>query len=657
MALTGILGVLLLHAAVRDTVVRDTVVREVEFDARLPPELTGEVKDDADGSALMEALDWVRMHPYDLNTVTLPELLSIPCVTLSGARAVLAYRAGGGTFRSPAEVLTMDGGGAALYEALAPYVRAGAGASGRRVHPSVSVRFRVNGRSDPDPLAPGPAPGVLSRIVVETGRAFETGALFAKGAGERLEDAFVSGYARVQGLGCVTDVLAGDYEIQSAEGLVFWRGPTAVRGIWKLRAGGGCAIEPHRSPGENRFLRGLAVTASSGERWRGSIFVSDRSFGAAVDSTGDVTGFFQGAYVTQSSLGKKDALRERLAGVRAEFHERGIFSGGCTFYRSFLDRSFHPADRMRFSGDRAGAIGADVSVAAGIAAFSGEYAVAGGGAHGLSCSLALSPGEDQMWIIRCRDYQPRFDNPHASGEGDGSGTRNERGVTTALRIVPSPECTLEVYADAYEHPWPDAGTSVPRKGIELSVMGEGSISRRGRFSVRLSRKVSTVTGEGIDAWGRDVVVRGTKDEDRLTVELSARPGRILTFSALLGFAGVSETGADYLRGFLVGADVSLAPFGGVRIDGRWTAFHTDGYGASVYAFESSLPGLVSVPPLYGDGLRWYVRLLVNPADWAEIALRCSGTVKERSATTGAPVTEIPPSSPSQIGLQLDIRVP
>jgi hypothetical protein len=83
---------------------QDTVAGRTDFDERFPVELTGELSDDADGSALMEALDWLQLHPYDLNSITMEELLSIPCVTLSARRAPDDRGRGGTSVPGPRSV-------------------------------------------------------------------------------------------------------------------------------------------------------------------------------------------------------------------------------------------------------------------------------------------------------------------------------------------------------------------------------------------------------------------------------------------------------------------------------------------------------------------------------------------------------------------------
>jgi hypothetical protein len=636
---------------------QDTVARSEEFDDRFPVELTGELAADAEGSALMEALDWIRMHPYDLNTMTLEELLSIPCVTLSGAQAVLAFRGNGGNFRSPEQLLRIGEGGTRLYGALVPFVCVSGRSRGGSARHRVSFRVRAIEETPADPLTPGSPLRVSSRLVLEEYRGLEAGALFSKGSGERTQDAFISGYALMRGLGCVTEVLAGDYEVESGQGLVFWRGPTAVRSVWSLRPGTGLAIAPHRSSDESRYLRGLAIAVSLKEKWRGTLFVSDRAYGASVDSGGEATGFFRGEYSTFASTARKDALRERLIGIRGEYSCTGVITAGCTIYRSFFDRSFTPVDRMRFSGNHVEAGGVDVSGKFGILSLAGEYALMNRGAHAFLWSLSLFSAGNQMLMIRWREYQPDYDNPHASGEGDNGETRNERGISAALRLIPCSGSGVECYVDAFDHPWPSARTGIPRRGVALALSAQTRIASGGTFSVRFSRKISYDQVISNDPWGRDVKNGGRTEEYRYRCEVSHHTGIGLEFSSVLEYAGALDAGGDVQHGILLGGDMIVTCIASVSLETRFSLFHTDGYGSRLYDYESGLPGLLSLPPLYGHGLRWYVRLRWSPAQWADVAIRYAATIRDGSVSATAPFYESPAMSAAQIGVQTDIRLP
>ena len=652
MAVPSLLTLILLPALMQDTVASRT-----DFDERFPIELTGEITDDAEGSALMEALDWIRLHPYDLNSITLEELLSIPCVTLTGAQAVLEFRGNGGRFRSPDQLRTIGGGGERLYQALLPFVCAGGTSSCGSARHRVMFRVRAIEDTPADPSTPGSPLRFSSRLVFEGHGGLEAGALFAKGAGERTEDAFISGYALIRGLGCVTDILVGDYELESGQGLVLWRGPTAIRSTWSLRPGQGLAIVPNRSSDESRFLRGLAIAASVEGSLKGALFFSDRSYGANVDSGGEATGFFRGEYSTAGNVARKDALREQLIGVRAEYACAGVFTAGCTIYRSYFDRSFTPADRTRFSGNRMEAGGVDMSGRFGILSVAGECAFMKGGAHAFAGSMTLVSAAGGMLMMRCRNYQPAYDNLHASGEGDNGETRNERGVTAALRLLPSPASGLECSVDAFEHPWPGSRTPIPRRGIELTVSGETAIPSGGTLRARCSRKSSYEQVTAKDALGRDVRAAGKTDESHYRFDASCRAGKSLRYSMVMEYARASGADGDVLRGVRLGGEVSFTPLSCVSFETRFSLFHADGYGARLYDYESGLPGQLSLPPLYGHGLRWYMRLRCRPAEWADIVLRYAATVKDASVSGTEPFHEIPAARAAQIGVQADIRLP
>ena len=650
MALSLLAGLIVIQA-----LAQDTVQQPAALDDRFPLELTGDLMEDQDGSALMDALDWIRLHPYDLNCISLAELISIPCVTLSGACAILNYRKEGGTFGAAGDLLTIAGGSESLYRALAPYVcvRRKSASPGRRV----SLRTRAVQQTPAVGATPGSPLRLSSRLVLEDYRGLEAGTLFAKGAGERTEDAFVSAYARMTNIGCVSEILAGDYELESGQGLVFWRGPSAAGSLWSVRPGEGLAVVPHRSSDETRFLRGLAVTFSANERWSGTLFCSDRTYGANVDTTGEATAFFRGEYATVSSIAKKDMLRERLAGVHAGCIFPGAFSAGCTAYRSFFDRWFSPADRTRFSGDRVDAVSLDIGGRFGNISFAGEYALMKGGAHALLWTVTLASGGDGTLMIRCRDYQPGYDNPHSSGEGDNGETRNERGVAAGLRLHPFPGIIIACHVDAFDHPWPTALSPIPRRGTGITLTGESRLPHSGRFSVRYSRKCSYEAAAATDAWGRDVKSAWVRGEDHCRCEISRRCGEISGVTTILEYAGVRRSPGDVVHGVLLGGDVSLSPLSCLSVDVRFSLFHTDGYDARLYDFEQGLPGTASIPPLYGHGVRWYIRMRWSPGEWGEIAARYARTVREPSVSAAEPFREIPGDAAGQISVQADIRFP
>ncbi|HEX7574593.1 MAG TPA: hypothetical protein VF514_16020, partial [Bacteroidota bacterium] len=186
---------------------------------------------------------------------------------------------------------------------------------------------------------------------------------------------------------------------------------------------------------------------------------------------------------------------------------------------------------------------------------------------------------------------------------------------------------------------------------------EAVIPSGGTLSARCSRKSSYDQLAAEDAWGRDVRSAGETEEDHYRCEASCRAGKSITFSTVMEYARVFGAGGDVLHGVLLGGDISFTPLPRYSFDTRFSLFHTDGYGARLYDYESGLPGQLSLPPLYGHGLRWYIRLRCRPVLWADIAIRYAATVKEASVSGTEPFRETPAACAAQIGLQADIRLP
>jgi len=65
------------------------------------------------------------------------------------------------------------------------------------------------------------------------------------------------------------------------------------------------------------------------------------------------------------------------------------------------------------------------------------------------------------------------------------------------------------------------------------------------------------------------------------------------------------------RGFLVYQDVRLQQSERWLLNFRIVLFHTDSYDAGVAEYESDLPGVLSVPILYGKGAKWYLLVKYN----------------------------------------------
>ena len=622
----------------------DTARGGTAFDERYPVELLWDLEEDAEGTAFMDALDWMRLHPVSLNDVTAEELLAIPGVTTADAAAIVSFRDRGGTFRTVEDLRTLPGGGEMLYDALRPFVCAG-----RREKEGVRVRDLVVCRSPGENGTIGPPVEVISRVTVEHRSGLEAGGALSRRAGERMEDALISGYAALAGIGGLTRAVAGDFDVEAGDGLVLWRGPSMPGEIGPVRVSSPCGIVPHRGSDRGHYLRGIAASAAFAPGWRGAFFLSERSYAASVDTSGDASAFFDGGYTTPSAASKRDALRETLAGLLVDCPLPGGAVAGLAAYSSRFDRTFVPSDPDRLKGSSTGAWGAHIAWSGSHVAARGELGVLHGGARAFSGTASLLSPSGESLVIRFCDIPSRYDNPHASSGGDWGATRNTRSFAAALHLPVTPASRGELRLEAFDHPAPTRECPIPRRGLELTLTGKAAFQGGARVTFRTALTRSYESTPGTDLLGRTVPTGGPASRIRTLVCVSAPAGAGFTVGERCECVCAGTPGGGALPGFLLGGEFAARlPLRGA-IEGRLALFRTDGYDARLYDREEALPGVLSSPPLYGRGARWYVRLRMQPASRMSVTCRYAATLHDRAPRDSA---ALPPDS-REIALQVD----
>ncbi|HUI09456.1 MAG TPA: helix-hairpin-helix domain-containing protein [Bacteroidota bacterium] len=617
------------------------------FDERFPPELVWELAEDAEGTAAMDALDWMRFHPVDINRATEAELIAIPHLTPTNVRAILAFRSRGESFHSVEELRTIEGGGEILYDALRPFVCV----APHRSH-GLLVRELIVSRSPADAGAAGPPIELLSRVAVESPAGVEAGGVFSRRAGERTEDALITGYASLTGEGVLTRLIAGDFDVESAGGIVLWRGPSAA-GVGEVKSvAARCALTPHRGNDRAHYMRGIGVSLAHPSGWEGSLFISGRSYAASVDTSGSATAYFSGAYSTAAAASKRDALRERLAGLSLEAPAAFGVRGGVTFYASRFNRTFRPSDPERLSGNSTGAFGAHAAWSEGGITARGEWGVLKGGARAFTCEAAVAAPGGETLMLRYFDFSPRFDNPHAALDGEWGETRNSRVCLALFRFGAGPVSECECRVEASEHPAPTLDCPIPRRGLQMTLIWKSALPRGGLLTCRASLSRSYECSAGVDALGRTVSAGGAASEERWILSAaSPAPGGITCSERCELVRAATPDGVPH-AGILLGGDIGIRLPLRTVLESRIVLFRTDGYDGRVYDREEALPGVLSAQPLYGRGARWHVRLSLRALPGYELSCRYAATLSDCAPSDAGAM----PGGARQAALQLDVAL-
>jgi hypothetical protein len=620
-----------------------------------PYETVDALEGQRDDPELFERLAWLQEHPLDLNTVSREELLTLPGMTPAEADAVLRERRVRGEFGSPRALASIDPLGTSIFRKIGSYVTA----VPRRL-PGAGAEVRTRGVRDAGTETPagaerhaGDPVKAYTRILGKAGWA-EAGAVLEKDPGERYQDGYAAGYAAARGLGPLTMLLVGDYDLMVGQGLVFWRGAAPGRGSdaasAPLRSATG--IRPHRSTEEESFLRGAAATVAAGVgtgEVAATAFVSRRGLSGTSDAeSGAVAPAADGLFRTPEESARRNAFRESLFGVHLAWESGDGVRIGASGYAAGFDRPVYAAGRGLAPATTLRVGGAEGSWTSGPVTLFGEAAASsyGGGAW-IGGALIALPGGGGV-SIAARSCAPDFVNPHASAFTQRSEARNEQGVYAGVQLPLSREVRLSGFLDHFNYPSPTATVSFPSKGYEALAQVEVRPERGVELAVRGSYRMSEENGVATDPAERSVETARERRQGRVRGMITVRPRPSLRFRTRVEVTAVEPAGREENdRGVLFAQEAGWMPVPEVSLDARLSIFDTDSYDSRLYAVEQDVAGSYSNPPLYGKGARWYLVARLRPFPAAGIAAKYGETVVRLGDAT---VVE------GRISLQLDLEL-
>jgi hypothetical protein len=202
-----------------------------------------------------------------------------------------------------------------------------------------------------------------------------------------------------------------------------------------------------------------------------------------------------------------------------------------------------------------------------------------------------------------RSYDRDYYNVRASSFS-GDDPWNERGLYLGLqtRLAGS---KLNLYVDSYQHPGPGHGESFPKSGYEAVASVERKYANGVTTKLRgkLTKREDSVA-DPADPYARESV---TSSRQTYYGDVIWDPGRPLSFR--LRYANVRADDGE--KGSLAFVGFSYRTEGVVSLKGRVIYYDTSSYESRLYEYEDDLPGRVSLDPLWGEGMRWYVLLGVR----------------------------------------------
>ncbi|MDP2207222.1 MAG: hypothetical protein Q8K98_00420 [Bacteroidota bacterium] len=523
--------------------------------------------------------------------------------------------------------------------------------------PSVAVRSRIrqklqtsHGYNEGKYLG---SPVVsYQRIKLSQGKNISGGLLVEKDAGERKFNDYTNYFIRIQNLGFIKSVVIGDYVIEAGQGLVMWRGYDFTKGA-NIKAGSlrkGRDLMPHLSADEVGFLRGFA-TLLNWRRFTGLIFYSNKNLSASVDSLGNVTSFYSGYYRTNSEIAKRENLNEKVFGARTTYELYKEFKFGLTWAVSSYSKQIKAAGNNFFSN-----YGFDYTLKMNRINLYGEVAANSKMELSGVSVLSISPNAFVDVVALYRNYSPNYFNRFANPFGESFGGSNEEGFFIGLELKLFRGIKLIGYSDKFVFP-KSKELNFSKRGNEYFSQFEYKINKNLFVTLRYKNKSSDDFQKNLDEMNREIRIidQTVRSNYRINVDYDLSKFVRLRWRFEYRTVNSNLTKATEIGRMLL-QDLSI------RSKKRWTLnfrisyFKSDSYYSGISQYENDLRGVLSIPLLYGQGIKWYVLLKYQIINSLDFSLKYSYLIREDVRKIGSGWDELPANVDNRIGLQLDVRL-
>lgn len=628
-------------------------------------------------SDLLDRLEQIAQSPFNLNLIEREELEQLPFLNAVQINSLLEYLDLYGQIFSLNELVGIEGFNDEVVSFLAPFVYLGE----VETHRSKAILSELNIRTmqtleqskgyqkiDGVEKYPGPRQKYYIRYKTSFYKMVDVGFTAENDAGEhfftqsnKLGFDYYSGYVRYSGEKHLQSVVLGDFQARFGQGLIQWSGYGLRKSpeIARIRYLGQ-GILPYSSTDENGGMRGAAaqfkfnsfsiVSYVSSKKIDANISVSDE-FGNPLEVSSIQN---SGYHRTENEIADENALREHLVGLSVRY-VRNRFSAGMNGtamkYSVPLVPDDKPYNRFRFSG-RSNVNGSfDFAYILNRTSLFGEAAISKSGGTGVVAGLEAQPSNEFSFTMLFRDYQRNFQSIKGCSFSESSTNTNERGIYGSFVFSPLPKSRISGCVDAYQSPWIKYTTCGPMRGVDTQFQFNYKPSKDVEVYLRLKNE----TNEEKTTHDEHTKYNTKQSIQRARVNASWQVSECVELRFRSEWSRFEKDGSIQ-NGSLVLADVSSKFLSNkLTLLFRLAKYNTDGYDARIYAYESDMPSMFSVPAYFGNGFRSYLRFGYALSSNLTFYGRFSLSLAEKGETFGSGDDFVDSNHKSDIRLQIRCR--
>jgi len=609
-----------LHAQMTEVQsLENELVQKEEMQTNLSSESSEEIPE-------LEQLEYLRVHPMNLNTATADELIQIPFLTEQLISDILIYRNKFGSLIS-IEELQVVGLPVTLIRSIRPFVdlrnEGNVSMNLKTILDESTKTLTIRAREKETDMEaqtsyPGSSLYLKSRFRLDYKNKLSIQFKGEKDPGENFFSGyqkngfdFYSAYASWRGNRILKQVILGDYCLQYGQGLLAWSGMALGGGqdaVSLSRQGRG--IVPYQASDENNFLRGAAV-ALAHKKFATDFFISRNKIDARldtleVDHEPVISSVQQSGYHrTSTEVLQKDIIALLVAGSHISYRSKQTNAGFTILYKTYPSRiekasdlyHIHEHDKtkqLNLSMDYKFVI-RNVLFFSEIATYKSR-ALAGIAGCMISLAPALSVG------ILHRNYSPGYYSEDGNSFSENSSVSNEQGTCLGLQMKLKKNIILNSSIDVFRFPWLRYRVAAPSSGSRLLFDLTWNPSKTFQVNLRMTQtnKQENPAGESNYV---DVPEQIQKENYRCS--MTYRPGPFFEFGGRTEFVQLHHQNKSE-NGILFVTQLSTRPINRIKLSGQYAIYETASYGSRVYTHLVSLPGVFSIAPLYGNANRFSV---------------------------------------------------
>ena len=662
--------------ATNESVRQEDPISELEvgnYDDELP---------DDDIEDVLLTLDELAQNPININTAQFDDLMRIPAMRPSYARAILRQRERVGRFASKSEYQTIPNVPISAMNRLAPYLTLGSAAetirqtildpaywtAGMRGESLTRIRGtleKADGyRSDlpnKERVYLGPPVERYQRITARS-RHFTAG-FHLRGApgaaGLAGQTILRTSHLSFTGLPIIGNVVAGIFKVSYGMGLSMGGSRPPRRGF-DMRIPRSSSNTILSYSGSSYSLGHLGVALSTSGKIKLTYWLSNRKYTSnSVDSSGMRWSISEPQFRSSSEINKRDNFSVKLAGARGSVRS-GRYQFGFAGWTALTSQSIIPVSSIYqdvgLQGKKFGVLSADIDAKYRNGSLSAEVALdaQAGKAVIVATEATLGYGFEVLTIGRY--YGADFRSPFGATYGNWTGRpSNEVGWLTSITLQPNRYIRYSLYNDLYHSVLPRGADFMPTSGNEFGVKYE-QIFGHNEIHVTYKNRIRDEEADSNDLYGRVSRYNYKTTRSMARVDLITSLSQRATWVTRAEWVWATKEASIANSGYLIHQDLSWWISSKTRLQARVTIFNSDSNTSRLYAWEPDVGLASAMPSFQGEGSRQYILATFKPNARVEGKVKLARTQMPFEYTIGSGNDQIRDNKRTQLHTSLLIRI-